>query len=297
MHPEWPGEWDRYDRVVRVMREVDADVWALQELAGESALRTVADAIGMECGVGADDGIARRVACDPGGRGFGVGLMWRHGIAAVPGTLCTYTDDLYFHGLVKVVLDVGGLRLQAASTHLTPFGGPQIATEARRVVSNLVRPDGRPPGIVGSDSNGITGDRVRRLDGSWDWHAADPYVDQAWHDALVWQCRWSFDAKTGRRVHWADREAGEVLWTGGLYEAGAVLDAPVAPTVGHWPSDDPYGPRDIDHLRVTRELVPAVRAVGVYRTELALAASDHLPKVVELDLSRVDTNAVSTAGH
>ncbi|GAA4554282.1 hypothetical protein GCM10023192_88480 [Amycolatopsis samaneae] len=285
MYVERAGEKVRYDRVAEVIRNVDADVWAVQELADEDALRRLANTTGLRCDVPDSDGAMGEVACDPGRNGFGVGLLWKPGIEPLPGTLRRYTFDVYFHGLVKVELDVGGIRLQAASAHLTPFGSPQIVTEARRVVSNLTRPDGCPPGFVGSDSNSITGDRIRRQDGRWDWHAADPYAGQDWYDALVWQCTWRYDPRTGRRIHRADRAAGDVLRAGGLHDTGAVLDVPFAATVGYWPTGDPYGPRDIDHIRVTTALTPAIRSSRVYRCELALTASDHLPKVAEIDLA------------
>ncbi|MFE0020865.1 hypothetical protein [Amycolatopsis sp. NPDC059021] len=149
--------------------------------------------------------------------------------------------------------------------------------------NDLTRPDDRPPGFVGSDSNSITGDRIRRAGGRWDWHAADPYAGQDWYGALVWQCTWRYDPRTGHRIHRADRTAGGVLFAGGLHDTGAVLDMPFASTAGYWPTGDPYGPRDIDHVRVATDLVPAVRTSRVHCSETAFAASDHLPKVAEIE--------------
>lgn len=295
MNSNKPGEAERRDRVVQVIRQADFDVLAVQELASLEALYRLAADTGMSCTVGKTGEVTSEIACDPGNNGFGVGVLWRSGIEAVPGTLRRYSTSggVYFHGLVKVHLDCGGTLLQAAAGHLTPFGAPQIVTEAKRVVSNLTRPHDRPPGFVGLDSNGITGDRVRR-DGRWFWHAQDPYRGKPWFADLVYQCKWRYDEETGQRVHWADRDAGDALWSGGLHEAGAVLDAPFSPTVGYW-HDDPFGERDIDHVRVTRELVPAVRSVRVLRSDLALAASDHLPKEVLFDTDLIDPAAPNLA--
>jgi endonuclease/exonuclease/phosphatase family metal-dependent hydrolase len=295
-----PGEPERLDRIAQVIGEVDADVWTIQELASEQALARLADATGLTCTVPRkawdepDD-----VACEPGNVGYGVGILWNTAtMTPVPQTLRkTGSGSAFFHGLVRLVVDCGGVQIQVAATHLTPFGGPQIVTEANRVVSALTRPDDRPPGIVGCDSNGVTGDRVQREGGRWDWHAPDPYEKQAWYGDLIYQCCRRYDEQTGRRVHWADRAAGEALWSGGLHETGAILDVDVEqePTVGYWPEGDPYGPRDIDHLRVTRELVSAVRKSWVHRTTLTDTSSDHRPKVAELDLDRIATDAIDRA--
>jgi endonuclease/exonuclease/phosphatase family metal-dependent hydrolase len=77
-----------------------------------------------------------------------------------------------------------------------------------------------------------------------------------------------------------DRSAGDVLWAGGLHDVAAVLRAPWQPTAGHH-RDDPYGARGvsrrIDAVRVTAEVLPALRAHQVTDTDLTRRASDHLP--------------------
>lgn len=67
----------------------------------------------------------------------------------------------------------------------------------------------------------------------------------------------------------------------------ACLGGRPEPTVGHWPSDDPFGERRIDTVRVTREVVPALRSIETVRTALTLAASDHLPVVVTFDTDQI----------
>jgi endonuclease/exonuclease/phosphatase family metal-dependent hydrolase len=99
----------------------------------------------------------------------------------------------------------------------------------------------------------------------------------------VYQCDWDYDA-AGCRRHWADRRPGDVLWAGGLHDVAALLGAPWQPTTGHHP-DDVYAAhgirRRIDAVRVTGQLVPAMRGHEATESEHAKAASDHLPVTVE----------------
>ena len=86
-----------YETVVAVIRALDADVLAVQEVlapdraaAGER-LRGLADDAGMRCEVPGSPGSAGAAAPDAavafGGHGYHVGLMWRNGIEPVPGSL------------------------------------------------------------------------------------------------------------------------------------------------------------------------------------------------------------------
>ncbi|RJQ74235.1 hypothetical protein D5S17_23275 [Pseudonocardiaceae bacterium YIM PH 21723] len=64
---------------------------------------------------------------------------------------------------------------------------------------------------------------------------------------------------------------------------------PWQPTVGYWPEGDPFGPRRIDGIRVTEEVLPALRGYEVVDTELARSASDHLPIVTRYDQTAITT--------
>jgi endonuclease/exonuclease/phosphatase family metal-dependent hydrolase len=70
----------------------------------------------------------------------------------------------------------------------------------------------------------------------------------------------------------------------------AGLRARWQPTAGHHPSD-PYGVRGvrrrIDAVRVTREVLPALRTHQVTDTPLTRRASDHLPVTVSYDPSAI----------
>jgi endonuclease/exonuclease/phosphatase family metal-dependent hydrolase len=280
----------RFEQAGQVIRALDADVVAVQEIISDDpqwagqCLARLADLTGLSATVvpgraGEDDAQDPRYAIGVGGHRFHVGLMWKpNEFHMVPGSFKVWGPADFWHSLTRVVLvRDGGPPVQYASYHARPFGRRQRADDAERVVGALTRPLGSPPAMLGADSNCISADRSP--DGSFyetDWYASRP-----WHDDFVYQCDWAYD-KTGVRRHWADRTAGDVLYAGGLHDAAAALHAPWQPSSGHWPGD-PFGPRRVDTIRVTSALVPALRAVEVARTDLALAASDHLPVVVTYD--------------
>ena len=273
-----------YETIAGVIRALDTDVLAVQEIlapdAGTAAqrLRQLADDAGMQCEVpGSDTAVAF------GGHGYHVGLMWRDGIEAVPGSLRCYGGRDFWHGLALVTLDVGGSRIRHGAFHATPFGRGMRADQNERLVAAVTRLPGEPPVLVGADWNTECADRV--LTGqAWQlYEPADPYAGVDWFADLIYQCQWDYDER-GRRRHWADRRPGDVLWAGGLHDVAAVTGARWQPTAGHHP-DDVYGAhgvrRRIDAVRVTGPLVPAMRTHHVHDTGPARAASDHLPVTVE----------------
>lgn len=153
------------------------------------------------------------------------------------------------------------------------------------MVAALTRPPGCPPAVVGSDSNGTTGDRLP--DGHL--HAPDPYRDLEWADYMVWQCERAYD-EHGVRTHWVDRAPGDTLWSGGLLDVAALLASPFTATVGHWPTAPDPTVRDIDHVRVDRRLADAVCGVRVHHDPVAEAASDHLCKVAAEGFERLSVH-------
>jgi endonuclease/exonuclease/phosphatase family metal-dependent hydrolase len=275
----------RYETVTGVIRELDADVLAVQEIlapdAGTAArrLRQLASDAGLYCEVPGADGAAV-AAIAFGGHGYHVGLMWRNGIEPVPGSLRCYGGRDFWHGLALLTLDVGGPLIRHGSFHASPFGRRLRADQNERLVAAVTRPRGEPPVLVGADWNTESADR--RPDGTL-YEPADPYAGVDWFADLIYQCQWHYDEQ-GRRRHRADREPGDVLWAGGLHDAAAVTGATWQPTTGHHPSDA-YGVRGvsrrIDAVRVTGELVPALRTHQVIDTARTRSASDHLPVLVE----------------
>ena len=279
-----------YEVIVAVIRALDTDVLAVQEILAPDAdaaaerLRGLADDAGMRCEVpGSPGSPAPDAAVAFGGHGYQVGLMWRDGIEPVPGSLRCYGGRDFWHCLALVTLDVGGSPVRHGAFHATPFSRGMRADQNERLVAAVTRTDGGPPTLVGADWNTECADRI--FDGRrWDlYEPGDPYAGVGWFADLIYQCEWDYDERGGRR-HRADRRPGDVLWSGGLHDAAAVTRAPWQPTAGHHP-DDVYGAhgvrRRIDAVRVTAPLVPAMRAHQVHDTAQARAASDHLPVTVE----------------
>jgi endonuclease/exonuclease/phosphatase family metal-dependent hydrolase len=273
-----------YELVAAVIRSLDADVLAVQEILAPDAetaarrLRQLAGDVGLRCEVPGPGGPEAAVAF--GGHGYHVGLMWRDGIEAVPGSLRCYGGRDFWHGLALVTLDVGGTLIRHGAFHASPFCRRLRADQNERLVAAVTRPGGETPVLVGADWNTESADRVPP--GTL-YEPADPYAGVEWFADLIYQCRWDYDEQ-GRRRHWADREPGDVLWPGGLHDAAAAVGAAWQSTAGHHPADV-YGAhgvrRRIDAVRVTGALVPALRAHQVIDTAQTRVASDHLPVVVE----------------
>ena len=283
-----PAARQHYEAVVSVIRSLDPDVLAVQEILapdGDTAarrLRQLADDAGLHCEV-PDPGGGRQSAVAFGGHGYHVGLMWRDGIEPRPGTLRCHGGRDFWHGLAVVTLDVGGTPVRHGAFHASPFCRALRADQNERLVAAITRPAGAPPALIGADWNTECADRIAS-DGRWElYEPADPYAGIGWFADLIYQCQWDYDEQ-GRRRHWADRRPGDVLWAGGLHDAAALTRAGWQPTVGHHP-DDIYAAhgvrRRIDGIRVTGELTSALCAHHVTDTTLAREASDHLPVTVE----------------
>ena len=286
-----PAGREHYRLVVATIRGLGADVIAVQEIRAPDAqtagqrLRQLAGDCGLSCLVPGAGGGAGQAALAVGAHGFHAGLMWREGIEPVAGSLRAYGAGDFWHSLACVTLDVGGPLVRHAAHHATPFGRQLRADQNERLVAALTGgPDGLPV-LVGADWNTECADRVRDPD-SGDWvlyEPRDPFATVTWFGDLLYQCEWDYDQR-GRRRHRADRRPGDVLWAGGLHDAAAALRAPWQATAGHHPGD-PFGARGIwrriDAVRVTGEVLSALRAHHVDGGDLARQASDHLPVTVE----------------
>jgi hypothetical protein len=183
-----------------------------------------------------------------------------------------------------VTLDVGGMLVRHGSFHASPFCRMLRADQNERLVAAVTRPAMITPALIGADWNTDCADRVAAADGSWQLHEPDdPYAGVAWFGDLIYQCEWDYD-HAGARRHWADRRAGDVLWSGGLHDAAVVTGARWQPTTGHHRADvyAAHGVRRrIDAVRLTWQLIPAMRAHEVFSSPDAVLASDHLPVTVE----------------
>ncbi|WP_322770466.1 endonuclease/exonuclease/phosphatase family protein, partial [Frankia sp. Cr1] len=138
-------ERDRYGRVVEVIRGLDADIVAVQEIIAQEVetaaarLRTLADDTGMKCAY--EPGA---VAIAAGRQRFHVGLLWRPGLRVVPDSYRTYGAADFWHALAKIIFEIDGQRVQHASHHATPFGRHMRADQMERVVAVMTRPEGGP---------------------------------------------------------------------------------------------------------------------------------------------------------
>jgi endonuclease/exonuclease/phosphatase family metal-dependent hydrolase len=297
------SEGSHYEAVTEVIRSLDTDVLAVQEIlapdpdSAVARLRRLAADSGMHCDV--RYGGTPTAALAFGGHGYHVGLLWRDGIEPVPDSLRCLGGRDFWHGLAQVTLDVGGTLVRHASFHATPFGRDLRVAQNERLIAAITRPPGRPPALIGADWNTECADRVL-AGGQWRlFEPDDPYADAPWFADLVYQCEWDYDA-AGERRHRADRRPGDVLWSGGLHDAAAVLAAPWRPTTGHHPGDV-YGAhgvrRRVDAVRVTAGLVPAMLGYDVCESEHATATSDHLPVTVEYAVSRVIADLADLSSH
>jgi endonuclease/exonuclease/phosphatase family metal-dependent hydrolase len=279
---------EHYEMIVGVIRSLDADVLAVQEIIapdGPTAarrLRQLADDAGLHCEVPRLE-TGHEAALAVGGHGYHVGVMWRAGIEPLPGSLRCRGARHFWHGLAVVTLDLGGTLIRHGAFHATPFGRALRADQNERLVAAITRPAGEPPVLIGADWNTECADRIWSGE-SWDlYEPADPYARVDWFADLIYQCQWDYD-EHGRRRHWADRRPGDVLWAGGLHDAAALTGADWQPTTGHHP-DDVYGThgvrRRIDGIRVTGPLTDAMRGHSVLDTTYTQGASDHLPVTIE----------------
>jgi hypothetical protein len=274
-----------YKLITEVIRGLEADVLAVQEVrAGQpetarARLRRLAADVGMQCVVPDPGGSGPgQTALAVGSRGYHCGLMWRPGLEVVPGSFGESGPGRLWHSAGWATFRVGGRPVRHAVFHATPFDR-RLRTEQNRLLVSMLTDgsDGTLPLLIGADWNGESADRVADQDRLYE--PRDPYRSVPWFEDLEHQCSSGHD-ESGNRWHHVDRSAGEVLVTAGLVDAAAALRAPWQPTVGHHQLDG-YGSwgitRRIDAIRVTRSVVPALRAYAVTDTAAARRASDHLP--------------------
>ncbi|GAA4714912.1 endonuclease/exonuclease/phosphatase family protein [Phytohabitans rumicis] len=259
-------ELTRHRLVEAVIRDAKPDVVAVQELPGHSeqraqaAILRLADATGMACRVGQD--LNGPVAAAPGGHDdLAVGLMWRPGIWATPGSMRVYSGAGWWHALICVELNVGdGHRVRHACYHAPPrAGGLCRPDEATHLVGAMTT----GPGLVGGD-----------------WNNPYYFRDREGRE-LAWPQPW-WDTGEGADLAVANRAAARILADGGLHDAAVVLGHSRPITTGHWPTES-NGARPIDGVLATRRMLDAVRECVVIDNGQARSASDHLPIAVRYE--------------
>jgi hypothetical protein len=220
------------------------------------------------------------------------GLLWRpdRGVQVIGDSFGT--SHLGYPGgapLVKVTFEFpDGTRVQHASHHGHPFCADKRRDQAAHLIGTMTRPwDG--PAVVGMDSNGTSAERNR--DGSY--YDPDPYAGQDWYPDLIFQTKSQYDA-SGLRVRWvADRDDGQMYLAGGLRDVAAVLGAPWAPTVGHWPTDPhPYRRIDLslttEHFRDALGFYAVASQLPGIDVQLLTKASDHFPAIGSYDTQAIN---------
>jgi len=279
-----------YISVVELIRTLRPDVLAVQEIRGRPRqstiwLRTLAYDTGMKCEIASGRRGEPEVALAIGSHGYHSGLLWQPGTDVVSGSFRETEPGRLYHSAAWLTFRFDGRLVRLASFHATPFDRELRARENSALLSMLTEgPGGDLPLLIGGDWNAESADLV--LDESTGKHVlyepGDPFAGAAWQDDMIHQCYFS-EEPDGTR-HWVDRSAGEVLRDGGLHDAAAVLRAPWQATSGHFPGDG-YGAvgilRRIDAIRVTEDVVPALRKYRVVDNDKARRASDHLPVTVE----------------
>jgi len=312
-------ERDRRERVFEVIRELDADVVAVQELRPRNpdlAGARLAE-LAKETGLTSYRADSDQVAIAGAPHGFYVGLLWNpNTVTPVPDTFYDYDEGDFWHGMISGVFTVSGddgLKYQVnhSSYHATPVGNSsRRASEAERVALSLIRPDNHPPGLIGADWNSVSADRVPIGEtdspdetGHWVYYDEDPYTNLPWRSDFIFQCEWDY-SENGRRSSWrANRAPSEILYSAGIVDAASTLHAasftadqnekkeiPRHITTGYWPVDDPLPPRRFDTIRVTNEVAPALCGYEVFDNPLSRSASDHLPVVVTYDPAKIQRN-------
>lgn len=292
---------------IATIRELAPDVLALQEVLGDETLegdeseaalwaagaQSVIERLAAECGLSATtlraDGTSGRLAMAGNGRGWFTALLWNpESVRPIAGGFRTYGEPDFWHGCSQLLLDVGADEpVTVVSYHGHPASPEMRRHEALMLKLRMRATGGARPGVIMGDFNALSAARVRTPDGEVRYYDEEPYLDQD-HDDLEYQLQ----PGTIGGVQLADRRQTELLLRRGfMVDAAAHTGAPWRPTVGYWQDGrgdpDPWGPRRIDLVLVTRPVVPALVSYSTHDTPAARAAADHLPVVCTIAPSRI----------
>ncbi|MEV6927443.1 endonuclease/exonuclease/phosphatase family protein [Dactylosporangium sp. NPDC051485] len=280
----------RYAGVEALLRELDADIVAVQELrvpgpaehrkaqarGAAVRLRRLAEAVGRRCDTGAR---AEDLLLAVGGGVHHVGLLWHEdSVAPVPGRVQRFGRAAgMWHSLVTAVFDLGdGVLARAGSVHLPPFDQNWAVQDTSQILRAMHGDD--LPGFVGGDFNNIGATKVRDPStGELVFYDADPYAGLPWQAHHVYQL--DADGDVDRRA--AHRLEAPHL--GRLQDCAILTDTPWTPTTGHHP-DDRHPPRRLDRWYATHR-APG-RAVRRYQAVAAARVgglTDHCPVIIDVD--------------
>jgi endonuclease/exonuclease/phosphatase family metal-dependent hydrolase len=281
---------EHYRKVVELIRGLNPHVLAIQEIRGKPQramhyLRILAYDSGMKCEIPSSGRGGPVTAIAMGSHGYHTGLLWRPATEVLPGSFGESGPDRLWHSAAWATFRFGDRLVRHATFHATPFDRKVRARDNAELLSLLRQgSDSDLPLLIGGDWNAesadlvtdpASGDRVL-------YEPGDPFAGVPWQDDMAHQCLFA-DDPDGTRRHWVDRSAGEVLLQGGLHDAAAVLRAPWQATTGYFGGEGDTAVeiwRRIDGIRVTADVIPALRGHRVIENEHAKQVSDHLPVIV-----------------
>lgn len=278
-----PAARERFARLEELVRGLDADVLAVQEIVARepgprdpdkrdlatTRLRRLAKAVDRQWKLDGEPVLAL------GGGIHHTALLWRDGITPVPGTLGRFERDGagMWHSMVTCVFDVGGPRLRVGSVQLSPFDQAWGWSDAAQILRAMHGDD--VPGFIGGDFNGIGATTVPTLDGGEHDYDYDPYLRQPWHPDHVYQV--DEHGRLDRRV------AIRLERLGRMRDCARIAGAGWAATTGFHSADN-HPPRRIDRWYATHHAPDAaVRGVEVVDHATVGHCTDHAPVILDID--------------
>ncbi|MFI5614664.1 endonuclease/exonuclease/phosphatase family protein [Amycolatopsis sp. NPDC051903] len=278
-----PAAEERFARLEALVRGLDADVLAVQEIVARepgprdpgkrdlavTRLRRLAKAVDRQWKHDGEPVLAL------GGGIHHTALLWRDGITPVPGTLGRFEREGagMWHSMVTCVFDLGGPRLRVGSVQLSPFDQAWGWSDAAQILRAMHSDD--VPGVVGGDFNGVGATKVALLDGGETFYDDDPYLHQPWHPNHAYQL--DEHGRLDRRV------AIRLEHLGRMRDCARIAGTPWAATTGFHPADN-HPPRRIDRWYATHHVPDAaVRGVEVVDHAAVGQCTDHAPVILDLD--------------
>ncbi|MEV6903397.1 hypothetical protein [Amycolatopsis sp. NPDC051372] len=278
-----PAAEERFARLEALVRGLDADVLAVQEIVARepgprdpdkrdlatTRLRRLAKAVGRQWKHRGEPMLALR------GDIHHTALLWRDGITPVPGTIGRFerADAGMWHSMVTCVFDLGGPRLRVGSVQLSRFDQAWGWSDAVQILRAMHCDD--VPGFIGGGFNGVGATTVPTPKGDSHFYDHDPYLHQPWHPDHAYQ----FD----EHGHLDRRVAIRLEHLGRMRDCARITGAPWAATTGFHPSDH-HPPRRIDRWYATHHAPDAaVRSVHVVDHAAVGQCTDHAPVILDLD--------------
>lgn len=227
-----PAAEERFARLEALVRGLDADVLAVQEIVARepgprdpdkrdlatTRLRRLAKAVDRQWKHRGEPMLAL------GGDIHHTALLWRDGVTPVPGTIGRFerADAGMWHSMVTCVFDLGGPRLRVGSVQLSRFDQAWGWSDAAQILRAMHRDD--VPGFIGGGFNGVGATTVPTVDGDSHFYDHDPYLHQPWHPDHAYQ----FD----EHGHLDRRVAIRLEHLGRMRDCARITGAPGPPPPG-----------------------------------------------------------------